>query len=340
MPIGTDDDAGQIEVGASGVAELVWAIGALTWGERAGAMAGGDASASHAALADELRAFWASEAGDCSDGLDLVVLAHRVDAVLGDAVGAPLVERLLAAAATPPPDDLGLRSEKEADRAEAHARLAALAADPALRARYAELLVRVWDEVAAEAWERTGRARVARAVESWRGRVGDAEALVEALPPAHVMRRPRHAAVVAEALAAGGRVLFAPTYIGGAFNSYYELPGTLVVTYGIERARALVGIRDQAEGVASRLKPLTEATRLQLLAQLAATPMSVSELAEALELSQPTVSVHLQKLRDAGLVHARREGGRTVHRADVADVTRLLEEAGEAFKRFFDLGFG
>lgn len=76
------------------------------------------------------------------------------------------------------------------------------------------------------------------------------------------MRRPRHAA---EALAAGGRVLFAPTYIGGAF-SYYELPGTLVVTYGIERARALVGIRDQAEGVASgssrsRRRPASSSSR-------------------------------------------------------------------------------
>lgn len=138
----------------------VWAIGALTWGASAPARW---RRATHPRATrpspDELRAFWASEAGDCSDGLDLVVLAHRVDAVLGDAVGAPLVERLLAAAATPPPDDLGLRSEKEADRAEAHARLA-LAADPALRARYAELLlVRVWDEVAA----RPGSARGAPA---------------------------------------------------------------------------------------------------------------------------------------------------------------------------------
>ncbi len=52
--------------------------------------------------------------------------------------------------------------------------------------------------------------------------------------------------------------------------------------------------------------------RVKILYLLSERPMSVTELTEALDISQPTVSHHLKILRDRGLITAERDGT-TVH---------------------------
>ena len=64
--------------------------------------------------------------------------------------------------------------------------------------------------------------------------------------------------------------------------------------------------------VVEYLKVLAHESRLRLLGLLAARERSVGELAELLELKEPTVSHHLAKLADVGLVTMRAEG--TTHR--------------------------
>lgn len=59
---------------------------------------------------------------------------------------------------------------------------------------------------------------------------------------------------------------------------------------------------------------LADPTRILILYFLADNPRYVTELAEMLKVSQPTVSRHLKVLRDRGLVTATREGN-TVHYA-------------------------
>ena len=53
---------------------------------------------------------------------------------------------------------------------------------------------------------------------------------------------------------------------------------------------------------------LADPTRILILYLLADEPRYVTELAEALDVRQPTVSHHLKVLRDRGLVTATREG--------------------------------
>ena len=53
---------------------------------------------------------------------------------------------------------------------------------------------------------------------------------------------------------------------------------------------------------------LADPTRILMLYSLADNPRYVNELAEMLEVSQPTASRHLKVLRDRGLVTATREG--------------------------------
>jgi DNA-binding transcriptional ArsR family regulator len=59
---------------------------------------------------------------------------------------------------------------------------------------------------------------------------------------------------------------------------------------------------------------LADPNRILILYLLAESPRYVTELAEMLSVSQPTVSRHLKVLRDRGLVTSSREGN-TVHYA-------------------------
>jgi DNA-binding transcriptional ArsR family regulator len=60
-------------------------------------------------------------------------------------------------------------------------------------------------------------------------------------------------------------------------------------------------------------KVLADANRLRIVRRLADGPATVTELIEHVGLSQPLVSWHLSKLREVGLVSARRQGRETVH---------------------------
>jgi DNA-binding transcriptional ArsR family regulator len=59
-------------------------------------------------------------------------------------------------------------------------------------------------------------------------------------------------------------------------------------------------------------KALADVNRLRIVQRLADGPSTVTELIEQVGLSQPLVSHHLKRLRDAGLIDMRRTGRETV----------------------------
>ena len=71
--------------------------------------------------------------------------------------------------------------------------------------------------------------------------------------------------------------------------------------------------------VAARFKVLAEPLRLRIIHELRTGELSVSEITEAVESTQPNVSKHLKMLQDAGLI-ARRQEGNTVY-CSIADET-------------------
>jgi DNA-binding transcriptional ArsR family regulator len=58
---------------------------------------------------------------------------------------------------------------------------------------------------------------------------------------------------------------------------------------------------------------LAEPTRRRILDQLLDRPRTVGDLVASLQVSQPSVSKHLRVLRDAGVVHARKDAQRRVY---------------------------
>jgi predicted transcriptional regulator len=73
-----------------------------------------------------------------------------------------------------------------------------------------------------------------------------------------------------------------------------------------------------SEELVTFFKALADANRLKIVGLLAEKPYSVEELAALLQLKPPTVSHHLAKLVEAGLVESRTESYYNVYRLDQA----------------------
>ena len=92
-----------------------------------------------------------------------------------------------------------------------------------------------------------------------------------------------------------------------------------------------------AKDLTKCFKALSDVARLRIVAQLAASgELNVSELVEALEVSQPLISWHLRQLEKVGLVEVRREGRQAYCslnwerlRRYLREFTEVLGEAGQ-----------
>ncbi len=110
------------------------------------------------------------------------------------------------------------------------------------------------------------------------------------------------------------RIVLVPGYFERPFNSLSKVGDAQVILYPIS---------DAALGAADRLTPpastvrlyraLGDETRLQILRLLAARERYLTEIANELELSKPTVKHHLAQLRSAGLVTVTEQGNFTYY---------------------------
>lgn len=84
----------------------------------------------------------------------------------------------------------------------------------------------------------------------------------------------------------------------------------------------------QAEQIAEKFKALADPTRLQLLSHVAAQgcdDVCACDLTEELGITQPTVSHHMKKLVDAGLV-TREQHGKWAHYSIVPEAFAQLRD--------------
>ncbi len=110
------------------------------------------------------------------------------------------------------------------------------------------------------------------------------------------------------------RVVLAPSYFGRPYNSLTKVGEMQLICYPVA---------DNALGAASRTVPpaatvrlyraLGDETRLRILRLLADRDRYMTELANELELSKPTISHHLAQLRSAGLVTLTEQGNLTYY---------------------------
>jgi len=80
---------------------------------------------------------------------------------------------------------------------------------------------------------------------------------------------------------------------------------------------------EQLEALLAFFKALADANRLKIIGLLSQQPYSVEELAALLGLSASTVSHHLAKLSEIGLVSAKAEGYYSVYRFEAETLEKM-----------------
>jgi DNA-binding transcriptional ArsR family regulator len=274
-------------------------------------------------LTERADGFW-------DDGLgvqpELLVLAGQLGCLTGAELG-PLLA-LDRVAVPPPPAELPLATEPADVHDAVQARLARLHADAALHRAYSGLLRDIWD-AAGEAWRATGRSAVERAAARLQASVDHGTQPWDLIPEQHLARREPYDALTRAALAAR-TALLTPTYFAGQYGHVIDLPGAYSIAIGTGVSPDVAARRTRAEQVATGLKLLADPTRLLILTELEQGEATVGDLARTVGVSQPTASVHVKQLREAGLLVATRDGASVRYRADGAAIGVLLRDAGAA----------
>jgi DNA-binding transcriptional ArsR family regulator len=275
------------------------------------------------AFGPTLRSFW----GDGVRGFgEMVVLADRSRSLLDSDIHGFFagIDRAAGSSTATP----SLLSESPAERTAIDARLDALRTDPNLRARYITLLKEVWEAVRVE-WEQTGRAAVIAATRDWQ------KQLAAGIPFRDLLQRSRlwpgrpDFEGLADAAAADGRMVLTPGWFFGDIH-VEELDGWMYLGRGIQPHSHDADLRQTANHVSKTMKAFADPTRLAILMWLAQRPASVTEISRQFKLSQPTVSAHVQLLREAGVIEDRPSGRSSLLSVSEESVREVLGGAEES----------
>jgi DNA-binding transcriptional ArsR family regulator len=268
-------------------------------------------------LAERVRDFWSDQMVETCF-TEMQVLAHH-----GGAIGETSPEglwRALEQAVRTVPLDLALESEQAVDRDIFLDRLRRLKESPSLLSSYIGLLREVWEPI--DAMWQAALPMLQEAGRQVLEQLDRGRPIGELLGDGCPTLRERQPEVTAR-VESGYPLLVVPCFFFGT-SLYLEFPGLTLIGSGLEQND--LGARARTESVARRLKTVADPTRLALLHYLATMPSTVGDLASSFRLAQPTVSMHVKLLREAGLVTSARHEGRLQLRADPMAVESLLDD--------------
>jgi DNA-binding transcriptional ArsR family regulator len=277
---------------------------------------------------DSLNAFW-------EDGVrgftELIVLGKR-SGTLFDPDLDRFIDRLepTAKAAWPQPS---LLSEPLQEQEALRVRMARLRSDAALRRRYVEVLKDVWGSAAKE-WDEAGRSAVTAEAAAWNRRLRDGDTYLEILGRARLWKNRPELDALAEAAATEGTLVLSPGWFYGDIH-VVELDGDVYLGRGVRFGIDEAEVRRVASQVATSVKALADPTRVSILLWLAQKPASVTEIARHFNLSQPTISAHVQVLREARLIDETPSGRSAMLSASEDGLRRLLSNAQESMVQMF-----
>jgi ArsR family transcriptional regulator len=274
----------------------------------------------HAELHRRLLGFWDSPGYHAWD--ELLLVAHHNGTLLDEDIGR-FFERL-PVSLTERIDVPDLPTETPDVRPIVVARLEKLRTDATARAAYVTLLEDAW-AVFEQLWESEGRARALEMAHTLRIQNLTLDALRHLLPGVTMLRREEYESTLQNAID-NDELVIVPLFLAADGQCIFELPGVLYIGAGVESGRKVERKREQAEKAATRLKVLSDPTRVSMVMQLMHHPSTITDLANYFELSQPTVSVHMKVLREAGLVDSAKMANQTRYRVEPDRVWRYVTE--------------
>ncbi len=260
---------------------------------------------------------------------EIVVLAHRSGTLLDldlDRFFAGIDDAIADASPLP-----SLRSESAEELEVVRTRLQRLQADPEHRKRFVAVLQALWDAVKGE-WESQGRPAAVAEAERWRRALAEGTPFRRLLEASRLWPSRPGVEEISDAAAARGDLVLNPCWFGGKIH-ILELDEAMYLGRGFRHTD--VAYRKVAADISANIKALSDPTRLAILLRLARDPASVTEVAKQFQLSQPTVSSHVQVLREAGLIEERTVGRSAMLSASEEGLRRMFSEAEESLLRMF-----
>jgi len=260
---------------------------------------------------------------------EILVLAEELGCLTGWNIDPLLSLEDRVSKARPAPR---LATEDDAVRGAVTERLERLRTDSVVRRRFADLLRRTW-AYAQPTLEELGRPTVERAVSRLRASLDHGVPPLEIIPENHIARRDGMIQLTRAALdgAPGSAgMLVTPCYFAGSSGHVIDLPGSYSVAIGTGVTPDAAALRSDAERVAANLKLLADSTRLMILTLLDQGACGDGEVAKQVGVAQPTASVHIRQLREAGLLTPERSGNVVRYRTNTEQLQAVLDQAQQA----------
>jgi DNA-binding transcriptional ArsR family regulator len=210
-----------------------------------------------------------------------------------------------------------------------HARLTQLLKSTR-RLRFVSLLEELWAWLE-PMWKAEGLAHAKKASVEFNENFSQTQDILAALPAHHFVQFESSAQTVRQAMQRGS-VTVIPLFFASSGGFSFDFSGNHFVGYGIQTEDVHQRLFLQVAAAANRVKALADPTRLMLLTLLARYQhfeMSVSDFANQLGVTQPTISGHLKLLREAEFVTLEKKGNRSLYQVNQeAFQAALLEVSG------------
>ena len=324
MPTLDETTPSAVQAGPSAVLELMWLMHFIE--------AGHEHQGAFASLEPLRHRFGPELTRLRGDGMpqystELVVLGHRSGTLLDlDRFFARIEEAMTDRSRIP-----SLLTESPAELQIARARLENLGADVEFRKRYIRLLTDLWSAVAEE-WAQQGRPAVIAEARRWARALDEGTPFRQLLETASLWPTRPELDAIADTAAAKGKLILTPCWFGGKIH-VVELDGAVYAGRGVRHREP--SYKKVAADISASIKALADPTRLAILLRLAREPASVSEVARQFKLAQPTVSAHVQMLREAGLIIERSVGRSAKLSASEEGLRRLFAKTEESLLWMF-----
>jgi ArsR family transcriptional regulator len=207
-----------------------------------------------------------------------------------------------------------------------HSRLKQLL-EPKLRYRYVDLLEQLWAWLL-PMWESEGLPETTRASLAFKENFSSTQDILAALPAHHFVQFEHSAQTIRQAVQKG-LVTVIPLFFASAGGFSFDFSGNHFIGYGIQTEDVHQRLFTQVATSANQVKALADPTRLMLLTLLARYQhfeMSVSDFANQLNVTQPTISGHLKLLREAEFVTLEKKGNKALYQVNKEAIQAALDE--------------
>jgi ArsR family transcriptional regulator len=199
--------------------------------------------------------------------------------------------------------------------------------EPEVMKRYVGLLEQLWAWLE-PIWLSEGLNDASKASLEFVEKFHQSQDILAALPIHHFVQFEASAQTIRQVMQRGS-VTIIPLFFASSGGFNFDFGDKHFIGYGIQTEDAHRRLFGEVATSANRIKALADPTRLMLLTLLARYQhfeMSVSDFANQLGVTQPTISGHIKLLREAEFVTLEKKGNKSLYQVNKEAIQTALDE--------------